>query len=237
MARAFSADSFALGTFLRRLPDAVRDRLLALGTTVEFQPGHTLMRQDEDDGPVFLLLKSVTKVMARAENGAEVLLAIRLSGDIVGEMAPLSHGARSATVITCGASVVSVIRGAVFLDFMHQHAAVGVALSRLMAERLRWANERRLDFAGYDTGVCLARLLLTLAERHGSSTEEGLDLGIALTQAELGGLVGAKEGTIQKAMRGLRGHGFIHHHRQRIIITDPQGLAAFGNLPIPFNPY
>ncbi|MGI5268422.1 Crp/Fnr family transcriptional regulator [Nonomuraea sp. CA-218870] len=208
----------------------VRDRLLALGVIVGFQADHTLIRQGDDDRSVFILLRSVAKVTARAENGSEALLAVRVSGDIVGEMATLDQMPRSATVTTCGRSIICVVKGAVFVDFMARHAVVGVAMSQLIGDRLRWANQRRLDFVGYGADVCLARLLLALAQRHGAYTRQGLDVGVALTQAELGGLIGAKEGTVQKAMRGLRSRGLVHHSQQRIAITDVRRLTRFAEI-------
>ncbi|GLW07856.1 Crp/Fnr family transcriptional regulator [Microtetraspora sp. NBRC 13810] len=230
MTRDAVSISFAFGTFLQTLTEPSRGRLLALGSIARFQSGHALIRQGDTDDLVFVLLKSVAKVTARAENGAEALLAVRVSGDIVGDMAPLTGVPRSTSVTTCSESVVCVIKGPVFVDFMNQHAAVGVALSRLIGERLRWANERRLDFAGYDADICLARLLLAFAERHGRQTDAGTDIGVPLTQAELGGLIGAKEGTIQKAMRGLRNRGLVRNSQRRITITDPRGLAAYADL-------
>ncbi|MFG1947521.1 Crp/Fnr family transcriptional regulator [Nonomuraea sp. NPDC048826] len=224
------SNSFAARTFLRRLPDSVRERLLALGVVVGFEADHTLIRQGDDDLSVFILLKSVAKVTARAENGAEALLAVRVSGDIVGEMATLDQMPRSATVTTCGRSIISVVKGPIFVDFMARHAAVGVALSQLIGDRLRWANQRRLEFVGYSADVCLARLLLALAQRHGTHVRQGLDIGVTLTQAELGGLIGAKEGTIQKAMRGLRNQGLVHYSQQRIVIADVRRLIRFAEL-------
>ncbi len=197
---------------------------------VRFRAGHTLIRQGDDDRLVFILLKSVVKVTARTENGAEALLAVRVSGDVVGEMAALGQTPRSASVTTCGESIIAVVKGPVFVDFMARQAAVGVALSQLIGDRLRWANQRRLEFAGYSADVCLARLLLALSNRHGIRTREGLDIGVALTQVELGGLIGAREGTIQKAMRGLRNKGLVRHLQHRIVITDVRGLARFAEL-------
>lgn len=113
-----SSWSFALGTFLHRLPTPARDRLLAVGTIHRYPAGHVLIRQGDAAGAVFILLRSAVKVVARAENGAETLLAVRVSGDLVGEMAVLGAGRRSATVTTCGETVACVIKGPIFVAFL-----------------------------------------------------------------------------------------------------------------------
>jgi CRP-like cAMP-binding protein len=220
-----------VGTFLALLSQPSRQKLLSLGTIWNFPPDHLLLRQGDRGGSVWLLLDALVKVTASVENGSRALLAIRVSGDVVGEMAVVDRTRRSADVTTCGRAVACQVKGPLFLNFLRQDTAASLALSQLAIQRLRWANQRRLDFAGYETSVCLARVLLTLAARHGWSCREGLDIGVPLTQGELGGLIGAKEGTVQKALRELSARGLVHPGHRRVIITEPARLAEFAELP------
>jgi CRP/FNR family cyclic AMP-dependent transcriptional regulator len=74
-------------------------------------------------------------------------------------------------------------------------------------------------------------VMLALAARHGRPCGMGIELGIPLTQAELGGLVGAKEDTVQKALRALNTDGLVTvAGRRRIVITDLDGLTEFADL-------
>ncbi|MFP3965485.1 Crp/Fnr family transcriptional regulator [Actinomadura fulvescens] len=233
--------SWPTGTFLSRLDERTRARLLDLGQLHPVPPQRALVRQGDSGGSVWLLIDALVKVSARVENGTEALLALRVSGDLIGEMAVLGEPVRSATVTTCGRAVVSQIKGGAFIDFLQRHPAVALTLNEMTIERLRWSNQRRLDFAGYETGRCLARVMLALADRHGQPCAEGIDLGIPLTQAELGGLVGAKEATVQKALRELTVKGLVATPgRRRVIITDHALLRDFADLSpsgqVPANP-
>jgi CRP-like cAMP-binding protein len=190
-----------------------------------------LVHQGDPGGSVWLLLDALVKVVASLENGNQTLLAVRVSGDLVGEMAVIDDALRSATVTTCGRAVVCQIKGAQFVDHLRRHTDVSMALSQQAIQRLRWANQRRLDFAGYETPVCLARVLLALAARHGRRRAGGVDIGAPLTQAELGGLVGAKEGTVQKALRELAARGLVRPGHRSVTIVDVAGLTAFADLP------
>jgi CRP/FNR family cyclic AMP-dependent transcriptional regulator len=218
------------GTFLERLPEAVRGRILELGVRRAFPPGHVLLRQGEPGRTVWVLLDALTKVTAQVENGSQALLGIRVSGDVVGEMGVIDGSPRSATVTTCGHTVAYQIKGPVFVDFLRRQPGVALTLSRMAIERLRWANQRRLDFTGYGTDVRLARVLLALARRHGRPGPDGIDIGIPLTQTELGGMVGAKEVTVQKALRSLAAHRLARPGHRGVVITDPAGLARFADL-------
>ncbi|MEV4182837.1 Crp/Fnr family transcriptional regulator [Streptosporangium canum] len=231
MTKRQPGDLFARGSFLTQLSAPVRERLLDLGTVTQRAAGRDLIRQGAVDDIVFVLMEAITKITARAENGSQVLLAVRVSGDIVGDMAALSGGPRSATVTTCRRSTICAIRGPIFLDFLRRSPEAGLALSRLIGDRLRWANERRLDFAGYDAGIRLARLLLTLSARHGRWGSGELDMGVPLTQAELGELIGAKEVTVQKALRELAERGLIRRVRRGVVITGVAELAELAGTP------
>ncbi len=221
------------GTFLGRLPEDHRSDLLRAGQFRAFPARHVLVRQGDPTASVWLLLDALVKVTARTENGRQALLALRVSGDLIGEMAALDGAPRSATVITCGRVTVSQIRGPVFLEFLRRRPAAALALTHMTSERLRWSNQRRLDFASYDASRCLARVLLALAERHGIPVSTGTDLGIPLTQAEIGGLIGAKENTVHKALRELAALDLVSSPgRRRLVIHDLRRLAAYADLPL-----
>jgi hypothetical protein len=99
----------------------------------------------------------------------------------------------------------------------------------MIADRLDWANRRRLDFAGYDTAVRLARVLLELAEHHGAPGEAGIRLDIELSQPEFGKLIGAGRDAIQLAVRQLKEKNYIAYRYRTVTILDLNGLATFAD--------
>ncbi|WP_235030651.1 Crp/Fnr family transcriptional regulator [Nonomuraea solani] len=218
-----------MGTFLSRLPEAMPAELVALGTTLTAPDGTCFIRQGEPGTLIYLILHGLVKITTWAENGERALLAVRVSGDVIGEMAILGAGRRSADVTTCGPTSLCAIRGATFIGYLQRHPSAGFALSGLLSDRLRWANQRRLEFAGYDAEVCLARIILALAAAHGRAVQEGMDIGVPLTQAELGSLIGAKEPTVQKALRSLAARGLVLRRPRRVVIQDMDGLMKLAD--------
>jgi CRP/FNR family cyclic AMP-dependent transcriptional regulator len=219
------------GTFLAVLAPSSRKNLIDLGLIRSLPANHTVVRQGDPGGSVWLLIDALVKVVASVENGSQALLAIRVSGDIIGDMAVIDGSMRSANVMTCGRAVVCQISGARFVSYLRRDTSASLALSQVAIQRLRWSNQRRLDFAGYETPVCLARALLALAAQHGRRRSDGVEIGVPLTQAELGTLVGAKEGTVQKALRELAARGLLRPGHRSVTITDAAGLTAFADLP------
>ncbi len=222
---------------MSRLSAGSQRDLLGLVRPRVVERGTVLIRQGQVRKHVFLLrsrgntASACVKITATARNGAETLLGIRVGGDIVGELAALRDSQRSATVTTCSDTLVHSISSQTFLGFLNEHAEAWEAMCRMVADRLDWANRRRLDFAGYDVTQRLARVLLELADRYGSGENASRELGVRLSQAEMGMLIGAKEDAIGLAMRQLRREGLVRSAYRRVTIRDVDGLRSFADRP------
>jgi CRP-like cAMP-binding protein len=180
---------------------------------------------------VFLLqtaksgITACVKVTSVARNGTETLLAIRASGDLVGECAALrDDGTRAATVTACAETVAHVIDNKRFAAYLEEHPDNWRPLAERLVNQLDWANRRQLDFAGYDARVRLVRVILELAELYGERTPLGVDLGIQISQEEWGRLVGAKLDTVGPAMRYLKAAGLVSVKYRGLRLTDVAAL-------------
>ncbi|MEV1248934.1 Crp/Fnr family transcriptional regulator [Nonomuraea sp. NPDC049750] len=206
---------------------------LALGEPQRFEAGEVLLRQGDPRSDRVYLLRSVrpgtsacAKVTANLGTGVETLLSIRVSGDLVGEMGVLRGAERSATVTLCTPTLAFRISANTFLGFLGRNPHLGAALAAMIADRLEWSNQRRLDFAAFDVTVRLARVIGELARRHGIETAAGLELGVSLSQQELGRLIGARDAAVSKSMRALKESGVLRTGYRQLIITDPDQLRA-----------
>jgi CRP/FNR family transcriptional regulator, cyclic AMP receptor protein len=224
---------------MARLTEEARRDLLGLGTSRGYKAGAVLIRQGECTSHLCLLrsakrqTSACVKVTATLENGNECLLGFSVSGDIVGELASLRGAPRSATVTTCTPAFVHRIPQETFMEFLRCRPGAWPAVGNMIADRLDWANRRRLDFASYDVPVRLARMLVELADRHGFATGDGYELRVWLSQVELGKLISAKEDAARKAMRRLREKNLVRARYRRVVITDLDGLRVFAELTEP----
>jgi CRP/FNR family transcriptional regulator, cyclic AMP receptor protein len=219
------APAWSPRSFMARLPSADRTALLALGVTRPIRPHTRLFVEGAEGTHVEVLRRGYVKITSEAA-GASRLLAIRLPGDLLGELAPITGGVRSATVTACGHVVSTVIRSADFLRYVAQHPRVGQEVTATVGERLRWANARRSEFTAYPVTVRLARVLRDIAEGCGTPGGRGGPLGVQLNQAELAALIGAAEDTVQRALRSLRDDGLVGTGYRTITVLDPDGLRA-----------
>jgi cAMP-binding proteins - catabolite gene activator and regulatory subunit of cAMP-dependent protein kinases len=218
---------WAPGSFLARLPAAQATHLLGQGVRRQFEPGQRLMREGERSNHVELLYRGFVKI-TNVVDGIEVLMGIRMPGDFVGELAGLTGRPRIATASACGRVTSYVISKRDFHSFLHEYPDAPLNMAAVMGERLRWANERRTDFAAFPADVRLARVLVEIALACGRETKEGLSIEVMLSQPELATMIGVSDATIQKVFRDLRRSGWIRTGYRRIMVLDLPALRSLG---------
>ncbi|MGG2465652.1 Crp/Fnr family transcriptional regulator [Streptomyces sp. RGM 3693] len=213
-------------SLLGGLAQGERERLLALGAQVRYEADRVLMRESEQAGFVVILLDGVVKATGRTHDGRDALLAVRMGGDLVGELAVMDGGLRSATVTTCGSVAARVVTRGDFLDCLRRHPGVAHAVNASIVTKLRAANSHRIDFTGCDASTRLARVLHQIAMAYGERAGQGAVIRWPITQPELATLSGAAEPTVHKALRRLRETGVVSTGYRSIRVDDLALLSS-----------
>ncbi|WP_250036083.1 Crp/Fnr family transcriptional regulator [Paractinoplanes maris] len=220
------------GTLLGRLDETSRQEFLQLGMLRTAAASSAILQEGMRESHVILLSDGLTKVTAAMMDGRHALLDVRVSGDLVGEISALNGTPRSATVTTCRASTLRVIHRNEFRAFLRTHPDAAMAIAGIVADRLRMANRRRVDFASYPVRVRLARILWEIAMAYGHREREGIVVDIHLTQSELATMCGAAEITLQKALRELRNSGVVATGYRQVIVRDADSLQRCADVAV-----
>ncbi|WP_238015656.1 Crp/Fnr family transcriptional regulator [Dactylosporangium sp. AC04546] len=223
--------AWAPNTFLGGLPPATADEVVGLSVRRQFAPGRVVLREGDRESHVELILSGFVKVTTSVE-GVETLLGIRAPGEVVGEIGALTDQPRSATVTACGRVLAGVVTRADFEAFLRRHPDAALRVTAAVAEQLRWANRRRIDFAVYPAHVRLARLLVEIAGTCGRPGRDGgVEIGVPLSQPELATMIAIGPATVQKAIQELRGRGLISTGYRRLTLLDLDALRQLGEIP------
>ncbi|HEV8597396.1 MAG TPA: Crp/Fnr family transcriptional regulator [Candidatus Dormibacteraeota bacterium] len=218
-------------SFLGRLEPGTRESLLRLGKRCEYPSGQMLLQQGEESDHVILIRSGIVKISAGTEEGHTVLLGIRMSGDIVGELAAMDGAPRSATLLASGKVVGQRIERSQFQAFLRSQPDIALLVTRTVGDRLRMANRRRVEFGGYSVKVRVARILVELGRSLGRETRRGMSIDLDLTHPELAQITGAAVVSVQKALRELRRQGLITTGYRHVTILDFDGLLAVDRRP------
>ena len=206
---------------LKRLNEVMHKKSVPAGTnmiTAE-QPGEV----------VYVLLEGTVKILIEQMDGREVILAFLGAGDTVGEMSLVDSAGRSANVMTMEKCTFLWMDRNTFQDCLKNVSEFTQNLVRLLAGRLRMANEQIQSLSSLDVAGRLARQLLAFTERYGSTEEThggGVKINLRLTQTDLAELVGASRERVNQVMVEFRQKGYLSvdslHHIQ---VLQPPALA------------
>lgn len=203
-----------------------RNRLLGLGVQACYPTGRVIIRESEQTSFVLIMLDGVVKATGRTHDDRDALLAVRMGGDLVGELAAVDGGPRSATVITCGSVVARVVTRGDFLDCMQRDPRLSHAVNASIVTKLRAANAYRVDFTGCDAATRLARVLHQIAMTYGEPVGKGAVIRWPITQPELATLSGTTEPTVYRTLRRLREAGVVATGYRTVRIVDLARLRS-----------
>ncbi|MFI5932237.1 Crp/Fnr family transcriptional regulator [Actinoplanes sp. NPDC051494] len=224
MSEQARADGWAPATFLGSLSPAATAEMVTLGIRQVFAADRMILREGAPSTTVVLILSGFVKVTTAVE-GIETLLGIRLPGEVIGETGALTGDPRNATVTACGRVVSRLVTRADFEAFLRRRPAAATPVMAAVARQLRWANQRRTDFAAFPAHIRLARLIAEIAQVCGLPRPDGtVDIAVPLSQPELAAMIGIAQATVQKAVADLRERGLVATGYRRVTVLDPAGL-------------
>jgi CRP-like cAMP-binding protein len=209
--------------FLASLSDEDADALRSAGTRRSYGPHVTLVHQDDEAGPVVVLLAGRAKIAVTGA-GREAIFGVVGAGELIGELAAIEGSPRSTTVTTLEPVDALVIPRSDFLGLLDRRPRIALAILRVVARRLRYADAQRAQYATLDVAGRLAQRLLELAERFGDEQAGGIEIRLPLSQEELANWVGSSREAVSKAFHQLRTLGIVETGRRRVTVLDPDGL-------------
>jgi len=129
---------------------------------------------------VAVLLAGSVKASASTDDGTEVVLRIHGPGAVVGALEAADGEPRLATVSALEPVEAIVIAEDAFASFLRANERAGRQLVRMLCERLRDADQKRIEYGAVDTAARVACRLIELAERFGQPVEQGLRISVSL---------------------------------------------------------
>jgi len=179
----------------------------------------------------FLITSGFVKILADSAEGRTILLAVRMPGDLVGELAALDGRPRTASVQAASQVTATVISAAAMTEHMSNRPVVAAAVRDTLTARLREAVEYRIELDNAAPVLRrLARGLCLLAERCGRPAPDGTLIAAPLSQADLSCLVSTTEQSLRRALATLRGSGAVRWEYRTAVITDLDRLREIAGI-------
>jgi len=212
--RALSA--LAANPVLGLLSDEARRGLVAGGSQIALEPGRLLCQAGDAGDAVYVLLEGEIEVGIRSIGGHDLRLVSHLPGAIVGEMAALDGGTRSADMVAVRRCSLWRIPRALLIQALESEPKAAVALVVELSRRLRASNEALEAARILDLGARVANLLLKEAGSAGR---------VSLTQTEIARRVGASREKVNRKLHEFVAQALVRITPAGIAIDAPERLA------------
>jgi CRP/FNR family transcriptional regulator len=180
--------------------------------------------QQEGNEELYVLKEGRVQLYVQIPNGGEVTLSVVEGGSIFGELA--LGGLRSGEVYARALvpSLVCSLKTQDVQQLIESSPQVGIAMVRLLSERLREVEVRLAELAYQQVPARLANLILRLSATEGIMSREGITIPTSYTHRQLASMIAAQREAVSRAMSELREEGTIEVVGRRIQIKDREAL-------------
>jgi CRP-like cAMP-binding protein len=211
-------ETFAGLKGFRTLSPDEREQLSAAVHTERAPSGKVLFVEGDEAQSLWAVKEGLIHIVKSGPEGRSVVLEVILPGELFGAVVALDNRPYPATAVAAEDSVVWRLPANVARQLCQKHPTLRAAILEQVTSRLRAAHERLRSLALERVEQRLARAVLSLAEKIGTSAQGGTALNV--TRQELADMAGTTvETTIRVTSRWQRG-GVVSSARHQIVITD-----------------
>lgn len=200
-----------------------RQRIAERSIMREFHRGAVIRHPNEPQNMVYLIKEGRVKISRYSPDGREQILTLLEPGGMFGELA-LVRETEPVHVEALEDTLLCELYRDDFLALIRRQPEVMLHTIKVLAERLRLAEEEIADLVFRDVSGRLASLLLRLAEAYGQKGEGGLRLTLRLTHQDIASMIGATRETVTSTLSRFREVGSIEIDQRYIVIKNREKL-------------
>ena len=186
-------------------PGCVLQALDPFKSYATYPEGSTFLLRDRPVEGVFLLLEGSAKLSISSSRGATIILGIAQPGEVLGLSAAIAGTPSEITAETMVPSRLCFIHRDDFLRTLNLNGESCLQVVELISRQLREAFELiRIIGGAQSARKKLAALLLNWATSRGTSTEQGIEIELHLTEEEIGQMIGSSRGTVSRLLAAMK---------------------------------
>ncbi|WP_020650308.1 Crp/Fnr family transcriptional regulator [Solimonas variicoloris] len=221
--RSFIAQS----EWFHDLPPPALEQLALLAVPRQLDDGALLFAKGDAADGLYGLISGRIRISATTADGRDLVVQLFEPGSWFGEISMFDGLPRTHNACAIGASTLLLIPRARFHALLAGHPALYPHFMRLLCGKLR-RSFAWIEYAAFlPMPARIAARLLELARDYGETQADGAVLiKLHLPQEELGHMLSTSRQTISKELRAFESRGWIGLDYGRILIRDPDALAA-----------
>lgn len=210
-------------TLLKALEPAQLHALLLSARRRDLEPGEAIITQGDANGDFAVcLLAGGLKVSIVTSGGREIILNYCNPGELVGEIAMLDSGLRTANVSAVVESTILLVPSHAFIAALLANPESMIGVMRALARRVRQANQVIESDRTFSMARRLARALVNLLD---PDQPDGR-LRFNPSQSDIGAFAGLARENVSRLLSEWEADGVIERKGRRLFVRDAGYLEA-----------
>jgi len=210
-------------SLFRGLTPDERHGLVARAHLRRLDTGETIFLMDSPGDAMMAILEGHVRISVPSPEGKEIVLAILHPGEVFGEIALLDGKGRTADARAMSRCNIAVLDRRDVLSFFERQPNAWPKLVEVLCDRLRRTDQHLAEMALLEIPLRLAKTLLRLL-----AEDAGADK-IALSQRELGNIVGASRESVNKCLNEWQRRGIVTIEDNFITIANRKVLEQMAD--------
>ncbi len=174
---------------------------------------------------VMLLTTGSIKITQFGASGTEVILNLRVTGDVLGATSLLSRGRHAATAQTFRLCRALTWDTRVFKTMLDRSPILHQNMARILENDIEELEQRFQEVATEKVGTRVAHQLLRLQDKIGRQVRgEGIE--VSLSRQELAQMTGTTLFTVSRLLSSWELLGIVKANREAVIICDTAALRS-----------
>jgi len=224
--QANAAELLARVPLLSGLEPSELERIAQVAIPRSFPKGARIFHEGDQSDACYVIRAGEVRVTREHPDGRAIALATLGPGELVGELAMLDGGVRSASVETLTDVDLLAVAATDMRGLLERNAQITAKLVVALTKRLRETNERisRQSFQTVPSRV--AGVLSQLVSEE--NAEHGRDgVTIRMNQADLAQLAGTSRESVSRFLAVLERAGVVRVGRGRVTVLEPPRLRSY----------
>jgi len=206
------------------LPAGIIERLSSYAVMKDVKRGTTIFTKGEVGNSLFAVCEGTVKMTSPSADGKDAVFNLITEGAIFGEIALLDGRTRTADAVAATDCQLMVIDRRDFLPLLRSQQELAIKMIDVLCDRLRRTSEQVEDVMFLDLPGRLAKALLRLTDDGAQS-----DRKLAMTQGDLGEVIGMSRESTNKQLREWQERKWIKLERGGILVLQPNALRAIAD--------
>ena len=231
MLRNFKTATHNTGNLAKDMPWGARRAFLSASRPLELGSREVLFHAGDSGDGCYLLRSGVVKAAVIARDGQERLLAVLGPGALIGELSLIDDEPRSATISALKACELMHLTKAAFFRLADANPQVYRQALKLLAQRLRGANDTVVAQGTISVSGRVARTFASLADGLGDEQPDGrILLTYKITQNDIAGMAGVARENASRAINDLLREGVLSRAGSFYLIERPTELLDMAEI-------